>query len=64
MVFDELAILDRADLLVVQYPMWWHPAACNAERLVPDRVLAYGAAYTSKRRWEGPCRPANARCYQ
>ena len=23
-VTDELAILDRADLLVLQYPMWWH----------------------------------------
>jgi NAD(P)H dehydrogenase (quinone) len=28
-VTDELAILDRADLLVVQYPMWWHlPPQC------------------------------------
>jgi putative NADPH-quinone reductase len=50
-VTDKVALLDRADLLVLQYPLWW--------RLLPamlkccfDRVLAYVAVYTSKMRFE------------
>jgi NAD(P)H dehydrogenase (quinone) len=50
-VNDELTRLDRADLLVLQYPMWWHlPPAMLKGWL--DRVFAYGAAYTSKMRFE------------
>lgn len=50
-VTDELALMDRADLLVLQYPMWWHlpPAILKGWF---DRVLAYGEAYTSKLRFE------------
>ncbi len=50
-VTDELALLDRADLLILQYPMWWHlpPAILKGWF---DRVLAYGSVYTSKRRFE------------
>jgi NAD(P)H dehydrogenase (quinone) len=50
-VMDELALMDRADLIVLQYPMWWHlpPAILKGWF---DRVLAYGEAYTSKMRFE------------
>jgi NAD(P)H dehydrogenase (quinone) len=43
--------LDRADLLVLQYPMWWHLPPAMLKGWF-DRVLAYGAAYTSKKRFE------------
>jgi NAD(P)H dehydrogenase (quinone) len=50
-VMDELALMDRADLLVLQYPMWWHlPPAMLKGWL--DRVLAYGEVYTSSKRFE------------
>jgi NAD(P)H dehydrogenase (quinone) len=50
-VMDELALMDRADLLVLQYPMWWHlPPAMLKGWL--DRVLAYGEVYTSRKRFE------------
>jgi NAD(P)H dehydrogenase (quinone) len=50
-VTDELSLMDRADLLVLQYPMWWHlpPAILKGWF---DRVLAYGAVYASKKRFE------------
>jgi len=50
-VMDELARMDSADLLVLQYPMWWHlPPAILKGWL--DRVLAYGEVYTSFKRFE------------
>jgi NAD(P)H dehydrogenase (quinone) len=50
-VTEELARMDRADLLILQYPMWWHlpPAILKGWF---DRVLAYGEGYTSVRRFE------------
>jgi NAD(P)H dehydrogenase (quinone) len=50
-VTDELARMDRADLLVLQYPMWWHLPPAMMKGWF-DRVLAYGDAYTSKKRFE------------
>jgi NAD(P)H dehydrogenase (quinone) len=50
-VTDELWRLDRADLLVLQYPMWWHLPPAMLKGWF-DRVLAYGAVYTSKKRFE------------
>ncbi len=50
-VTDELALMDRADLLILQYPMWWHLPPAMLKGWF-DRVLAYGAAYTSKKRFE------------
>jgi NAD(P)H dehydrogenase (quinone) len=50
-VTDELALMDRADLLVLQYPMWWHLPPAMLKGWF-DRVLAYGAAYTSGKRFE------------
>src|SRR3546814_8222891 len=52
---DELALMDRADPLVLQYPMWWHlpPAILKGWF---DRVLAYGQAYTRAQGFEaGRC---------
>ena len=50
-VAAEIARLDRADLLILQYPMWWHlPPAMLKGWL--DRVLIYGEVYTSKKRFE------------
>ncbi len=50
-VIDELALLDRADVLVLQYPMWWHlpPAILKGWF---DRVFVYGEGYTSRKRFE------------
>jgi NAD(P)H dehydrogenase (quinone) len=50
-VVEELERMDRADLLILQYPMWWHlpPAILKGWF---DRVWAYGAAYTSTKRFE------------
>lgn len=50
-VTGEIARLDRADLLILQYPMWWHlpPAILKGWF---DRVFMYGDVYTSKQRFE------------
>ena len=50
-VTDELALLDGADVLVLQYPMWWHLPPAMMKGWF-DRVLAYGEAYSSKKRFE------------
>jgi NAD(P)H dehydrogenase (quinone) len=50
-VTDELALMDRADLIVLQYPMWWHLPPAMMKGWF-DRVLAYGEAYTSRKRFE------------
>lgn len=50
-VTEELARMDRADLLVLQYPMWWHMPPAMLKGWF-DRVLAYGDAYTSSKRFE------------
>jgi len=51
MVAAEIERLDRADLLILQYPMWWHlpPAILKGWF---DRVFTYGAVYTSRQRFE------------
>jgi NAD(P)H dehydrogenase (quinone) len=51
MVMDEIALLDRADLLVLQYPMWWHLPPAMLKGWF-DRVFAYGEVYTSSKRFE------------
>jgi NAD(P)H dehydrogenase (quinone) len=50
-VTTEVAQLDRSDLVILQYPMWWHlpPAILKGWF---DRVFAYGEVYASKRRFE------------
>jgi NAD(P)H dehydrogenase (quinone) len=50
-VATEIALLDRADLVILQYPMWWHlPPAMLKGWL--DRVFIYGEVYTSAKRFE------------
>ncbi|WP_319532754.1 NAD(P)H-dependent oxidoreductase [uncultured Cohaesibacter sp.] len=48
---EEIARLEAADLLILQYPMWWHlpPAILKGWM---DRVFIYGSVYTSKKRFE------------
>jgi NAD(P)H dehydrogenase (quinone) len=50
-VAAEIALLDRADLVMLQYPMWWHlpPAILKGWF---DRVMIYGEVYASKKRFE------------
>ena len=50
-VTEELARLERADLVILQYPMWWHLPPAMLKGWF-DRVFAYGAAYTSAMRFE------------
>lgn len=47
----EIAALDAADLLILQYPLWWHlpPAILKGWF---DRVLVYGEVYRSDCRFE------------
>lgn len=50
-VASEIALLDRADLVILQYLMWWHlPPAMLKGWL--DRVFIYGEVYTSAKRFE------------
>ena len=51
MVAAEIGMLDRADLLILQYPMWWHLPPAMLKGWM-DRVLLYGEVYTSKKRFE------------
>jgi NAD(P)H dehydrogenase (quinone) len=50
-VSEELRRLDEADLLLLQYPMWWHMPPAILKGWF-DRVLAYGGVYTARRRFE------------
>ena len=44
---DEIAPSRRADLLVLQYPMWWHLPPAMMKGWF-DRVLVYGEVYTAE----------------
>src|SRR5260370_2234480 len=50
-VAAEIERLDRADLLILQYPMWWHLPPATLKGWF-DRVLIYGEVYTSQKRFE------------
>ena len=50
-VTDELRLMDKADLLVLQYPLWWHMPPAMLKGWF-DRVLAYGEVYTGAKRFE------------
>ena len=50
-VADEIARLAEADLLILQYPMWWHLPPAMLKGWI-DRVFIYGDVYTSKQRFE------------
>jgi NAD(P)H dehydrogenase (quinone) len=50
-VATEIALLDRADLLILQYPMWWHLPPAMLKGWI-DRVFIYGEVYASRKRFE------------
>jgi NAD(P)H dehydrogenase (quinone) len=50
-VRDEIERLDRADLLLLQYPMWWHLPPAMLKGWI-DRVFIYGEVYASRKRFE------------
>ncbi len=50
-VRDEIDRLQAADLVMLQYPLWWYAGPAILKGWF-DRVLAYGAVYTSQERFE------------
>jgi len=50
-VQEEIARLDQADLVILQYPMWWHLPPAMLKGWF-DRVLVYGEVYRSNYRFE------------
>jgi NAD(P)H dehydrogenase (quinone) len=50
-VAAEIAALERADLLILQFPFWWHMPPAMLKGWF-DRVFIYGAVYASKQRFE------------
>ena len=50
-VAQEIAKLSRADLVVFQYPMWWHGMPAILKGWI-DRVFTYGGVYTSGERYD------------
>ena len=51
MVAAEIERLDRAELLILQYPMWWHLPPAMLKGWF-DRVLIFGEVYASQKRFE------------
>jgi NAD(P)H dehydrogenase (quinone) len=47
----ELERIERADLIILQYPMWWFGAPAMLKGWI-DRVLVYGRTYTSRMRYD------------
>ena len=47
----EMVKLERADLLILQYPVWWFTMPAILKGWF-DRVFVYGATYTSKIRFD------------
>jgi NAD(P)H dehydrogenase (quinone) len=43
--------LDRADLVILQYPMWWYSVPAILKGWL-DRVLVYGSVYTTEMRYD------------
>jgi len=50
-VAAEIELLDRAELLILQYPMWWHLPPAMLKGWF-DRVLIFGEVYASQKRFE------------
>lgn len=47
----EIEKLDRADFVLLQYPMWWYQPPAILKGWL-DRVLTYGGVYTSRVRYD------------
>ena len=55
-VESQLAAIHWADLVIVQFPLWWFGAPAMLKGWM-DRVLVYGGLYSSEQRFEqGVCR--------
>jgi NAD(P)H dehydrogenase (quinone) len=50
-VAAEIARIDQADLVILQYPLWWHLPPAMLKGWF-DRVFIYGEVYASKKRFE------------
>ncbi len=50
-VADSLARLERADLLLLQFPLWWFSMPALLKGWL-DRVFVYGGVYASRRRYD------------
>ena len=50
-VLLHLEAVESADLLLLQYPMWWYTPPAILKGWL-DRVFVYGRAYTSRRRYD------------
>lgn len=46
-----LEAVERADVLILQYPIWWYTPPAILKGWL-DRVFVYGRAYTSRRRYD------------
>jgi len=53
-VSREIARLERADLVVLQFPIWWHSLPAMLKGWF-DRVFVNGGVYTSSMRYERGC---------
>lgn len=50
-VARELDRIERADLIILQFPMWWFSGPAMLKGWI-DRVLVYGKTYTSRMRYD------------
>ncbi|WP_375175199.1 NAD(P)H-dependent oxidoreductase [Pseudooceanicola sp.] len=50
-VAEQIAHLDRADLVILQFPVWWHSVPAMLKGWM-DRVFLSGGLYTSKMRYD------------
>jgi NAD(P)H dehydrogenase (quinone) len=50
-VMRELERIERADLIILQFPMWWFSSPAMLKGWI-DRVLVYGRTYTSRMRYD------------
>lgn len=48
---DQIALLERADLVIFQFPIWWHSVPAILKGWC-DRVFVSGGLYTSKMRYD------------
>jgi NAD(P)H dehydrogenase (quinone) len=53
-VIAHLEAVERADLLILQYPMWWYTPPAILKGWL-DRVFVYGRTYTSRMRYDAGC---------
>ncbi|GHB06565.1 NAD(P)H-dependent oxidoreductase [Modicisalibacter luteus] len=47
----EISRLERADLLIFQFPLWWHAQPAMLKGWF-DRVFVYGGLYTGRQRYD------------